>query len=188
MTQNLETTQNPTAQPGQETVQYLLIALADRVYGIRFDHLQEVLRYNPDVVAPVPNTVDWLEGILSLRGVIVSAVSLRAFLGLPRHDSNEVREGGFDLGIGFGRSVPRLLVAYQGNLLVGLVVDEIKGVLFVQPQAITPPAPDAYIEYGPVSNYLAGMYTDPETKQSTALLDVQRVITSPAMLQFEPAL
>jgi purine-binding chemotaxis protein CheW len=183
-----ETTQTPTVQPGQETVQYLLIALAGKVYGIRFDHLQEVLRYNPDVVAPVPNTVDWLEGILSLRGVIVSAVSLRAFLGLPRHDSNEVREGSFDLGIGFGRSVPRLLVAYQGNLLVGLVVDEIKGVLFVQPAAVTPAASDSYIEYGPVSNYLAGIYTDPETKQSTALLDVQRLITSSTMLQFEPAL
>ena len=61
-------------------------------------------------VTPVPNTVDWVVGVVQLRGSIISVVDLAAFLGL-------------------GRTVPtartRLLVIAQRGMTIGLVVDAV---------------------------------------------------------------
>ncbi len=181
MTDTSTTTNSSTEDLNPNATQYLLIALAGNQYGVRLNQLQEVLRFNSDNLAPVPNSVNWLEGIMSLRGTITSVVNLRAFLGLPRNDEQNLSEQ-YGLDYGLGRPVPRVLVTVSGGLVVGLVVDDIKGMLFVQPQAVRPLLNR---KYGPVTPYLLGEYVDPETQQLTALLDLQRLISTPAMLQLK---
>jgi chemotaxis signal transduction protein len=75
-----------------------------------------------------------------------------------------------------------VLVTVSGGLVVGLIVDDIKGMLFVEPQAVRPLLNR---KYGPITPYIQGEYVDPETQQVTALLDVQRLISTPAMLQLK---
>ena len=166
------------------TVQYLLIALAGREYGVRLATMQEVLRFQPMAVAPVPNTPLWLEGIFSLRGTIISVVSLRLFLGLPQTDLTDqnTHQPLTDL-FGVGAVVPRLLVLHADDLVVGLVVDDIRGVLFVRPEAIKPVTTDE-----PIGPFLEGAYTEPQNQKTTWLIDTLRLLTAPEILVFEPAL
>src|SRR5438045_7672549 len=112
----------PTLAPENEgAIQYLLVALAGHEYGVLMGNLQEVLRYNPAAVAPVPNTPQWLEGVFSLRGTIISVVNLRIFLGLPRAEDGAGHPGlmpGQGELFGIGGAVPRLVVLHDEELIV----------------------------------------------------------------------
>jgi purine-binding chemotaxis protein CheW len=61
--------------------QYLVFAVGDLECALPTDAVQGVERLVD--VTPVPNTVDWVLGVMQLRGSIVSVVDLRRFLGLP---------------------------------------------------------------------------------------------------------
>lgn len=153
-------------------VQYLLIVLADREYGIRLDTLQEVLRYNASAVAPVPNTPDWLQGIFSLRGQIVSVVNLRLFLGLLTPPAKPKPLSGI------GIIMPRLLILHSGELWVGVIVEDIHGVLFVDPDTI---------QHGTEVSYLEGAYQESADPDNVVwLFDTNRLLNSAEMLAFEP--
>lgn len=163
-------------------VQYLVCALAGREYGLRLATLQEVLRFNQTAVAPVPNTPGWLEGIFSLRGTIISVVNLRAFLGLPPDEENLSRASQAAL-FGIGAVVPRLLVLHSNEVVAGVIVDDIRGVLFVKPEEVRPAPPAG----SAIDSYLEGVYLDPKTDKLTWLLDTGSLLTSPEMLVFELA-
>ena len=180
---NPTTNLTPELPPEAEgAIQYLVCALAGREYGLRLDTLQEVLRFNHASVAPVPNTPSWLEGIFSLRGTIISVVNLRAFLGLPPDEESLSRTGQAEL-FGIGAVVPRLLVLHSAELVAGVIVDDIRGVLFVRPEEVRPAPPAG----GAIDSYLEGVYLDPKTDKLTWLLDTGSLLTSPEMLVFEPA-
>jgi chemotaxis signal transduction protein len=167
-------------------LQYLLVKIAGREYGLRLDHLQEVLRYDPFVVAPVPNTVKWLEGIFSLRGTIISVVNMRVFFDLARYDTDETGVTEFDFGFGFGRPVQRLIVSFDNDLTIGFLVDDIKGVAFVQPHLIDKSGISGLTEPESIKQFLEGVYKDPESGKVTTLLEIRKIVKSPQLLIFEP--
>ena len=84
-----------------------------------------------------------------------------------------------------------MLVVFTNDLLIGIVVDDIEGVIFVQPDAIKVPdvgfATNADYQANPAVKWLDGLYPDPENKRVVALLNLRRLITSPQMLKFETA-
>ena len=170
----------------QVAVQYLLVSMAGRRYGVRLDNLQEVVRYSQLSVAPVPNSPEWLDGITSLRGSILSAVNLRSFLGLNRASGGmpDKVSPGF---VGFGRSSPRLLVVSTNDLTIGIIVDDIEGVIFVQLDGIQPLEAYPAFQADPALGYLDGIYPDLENKREVALLNLRRLLVSTQMLKFEPA-
>ena len=175
-----------TDTAAQVAVQYLLVAMAGRRYGVRLDSLQEVVRYSQLSVAPVPNSPEWLDGITSLRGSILSAVNLRSFLGLSR-SSVGMPEKASPSFVGFGRSSPRLLVVSTNDLTIGLIVDDIEGVIFVQLDQIHMLEAYSAFQSDPALAYLDGFYPDLENKREVALLNLSRLIVSTQMLKFEPA-
>ena len=60
---------------------YSTFTVADRYLGVPVERVQEVLRAQP--ITPVPLAHDHIEGLLNMRGQIVTALNLRARLGLP---------------------------------------------------------------------------------------------------------
>ncbi len=147
--------------------------------------LQEVLRYQAGAVAPVPNTPQWLEGVFSLRGQIISVVDFRAFLGIapPEKDQTGTAARLEAELFGIGVIVPRLVVLHDGDLLAGMVVDDIRGVLFVKPEEVGP------VETGErVGRYLEGSFRDARSGKVTWLFDTARLLNSPELLVFEPVM
>jgi purine-binding chemotaxis protein CheW len=64
---------------------YATFVVQDRFLGVPVDRVQEVLRAQP--TTPVPLAHAHIEGLLNLRGSIVTAVDLRARLGLPAREA-----------------------------------------------------------------------------------------------------
>ncbi len=60
---------------------YSTFTVADRYLGVPVERVQEVLRAQP--ITPVPLAHEHIEGLLNMRGQIVTALNLRARLGLP---------------------------------------------------------------------------------------------------------
>jgi purine-binding chemotaxis protein CheW len=60
---------------------YATFSVEDRYLGVPVERVQEVLR--PQPVTPVPLAHPHIAGLLNLRGRIVTALDLRARLGLP---------------------------------------------------------------------------------------------------------
>jgi purine-binding chemotaxis protein CheW len=187
-TLNSSNTAQSSGATAQPAVQHLLVALAERTYAVRLDTMQEVVRYDQLSVAPIPNSPEWLDGIASLRGNILSVANLRAFLGLDRQMESAAENTLLSLQLpGFRRTTPRLLVVSTPELAVGLVVDDIEGVVFVQLEQIRPANAD-YADYqdDPAAEFLSGFYVDTESNRKFALLDLRTLISSPRMVNFEP--
>jgi purine-binding chemotaxis protein CheW len=91
-------------------------------FGVDIGRIQEIVTV-PEITR-VPDTPDFLEGIINLRGKIVSVIDLRKRLkinGAERHKKN------------------RILVTEIEGKVVGLIVDEVSEVLRLNPDNIEPP-------------------------------------------------
>ena len=101
------------------TDSYVLFELAGATYAIRSDDIQQLEMVAPPT--PVPNSPAWVDGVVSVRGQVIPAVSLRARFGFPRMETD-------------ARS--RLLVVRTSGRTVGLIVDSAREFASIPADAI----------------------------------------------------
>tara|TARA_R110002050_G_scaffold268113_1_gene409974 strand:- start:23599 stop:24078 length:480 start_codon:yes stop_codon:yes gene_type:complete len=65
------------------TAQYLTFLLGDEVYGVDILRVQEIKGWKK--VTHLPNTPDYLCGVLNVCGTIIPVVDLRLRFGMPAH-------------------------------------------------------------------------------------------------------
>jgi purine-binding chemotaxis protein CheW len=145
--------------------QHLIFSLDDFEFGFKAEYVQAVERL-PDVT-PVPNVAYWIDGVIHLRGQIVSVVDLRSFLGLARQAPS---------------ARTRLIAGRVNDLVIGLVVDgvsEMRGILpnMVQLQQITRALP------GWAAPYVSGIASI--GPRSVMLLDMERLLLSEKMHRYQ---
>jgi purine-binding chemotaxis protein CheW len=102
--------------------QFATFFAAGRFFGIDVLRVQEVLRCQPMTGVPLASEV--IEGLINLRGQIVTAIDLRRRLGLAPRPAGEL---------------PMNLVVRTEDGAVSLLVDEIGDVLDVDPAAFERP-------------------------------------------------
>lgn len=110
-----ELRQETTALPGeteQGFEEFLCFNLADEEYGVNLMEIKEIIK--PRELTEVPRTPDFVDGVLSLRGVIVPVLDMRRRLAMPP---------------GQERSLERIVIVRHDESLTGLRVDRITGVL-----------------------------------------------------------
>jgi purine-binding chemotaxis protein CheW len=90
-------------------------------YGVPITSLHEIVRV-PEITA-VPDAPDYMEGVINLRGKIVSVIDLRKRFGVP--------------GSGAGRR-NRILVVEHSGRLCGLIVDSASEVLKIPSSDVSP--------------------------------------------------
>ena len=105
-----------------ETRQYSTFRVADMFMGIELTRVQELLRFQE--MTSVPLAPRAIEGLINLRGQIVTALDVRRVLGLPAVESEE--------------KLPMNIVIESEGGPVSLLVDEICDVLDVPVEASTP--------------------------------------------------
>ena len=67
-----------------DQAQYLTFVLAGEEYGVDILRVQEIKGW--DSATPIPNTPDYIRGVINLRGTIVPIVDLRRRFELPPAD------------------------------------------------------------------------------------------------------
>jgi purine-binding chemotaxis protein CheW len=90
-------------------------------YGVPITSLHEIVRV-PEITA-VPDAPDYMEGVINLRGKIVSVIDLRKRFGEPETALNRRN---------------RILVIEYGGRLCGLIVDSASEVLKIPAAEIEP--------------------------------------------------
>lgn len=100
----------------------VIFNLAGREYGVRIDQVREVIRMRK--ITPVPDAADFVEGVISLRGRVVTLVNLRQKLGLER---KAVDKGA------------RVVVTEIEGRIIGMIVDGVKDVTNISEENIAPP-------------------------------------------------
>ncbi|GAC1362519.1 MAG: hypothetical protein NVS2B12_06780 [Ktedonobacteraceae bacterium] len=146
--------------------QYLIFSLADREFAIKAELVQGVERLVD--VTPVPNVVQWVKGVINLRGSIVSVVDMRMFLDLEPLPSTPRT---------------RLLSLQQNDMVICLVVDSVSEML---------PVPTTAIFNGNLRQATIPPWATPYTTGSALLanrviviLDVARLLFSEKMQRYK---
>lgn len=112
--------------------------LADLTFGVEVQRVQEVIR--PQPLTGVPRTHDVIEGLMNLRGQIVTAIDLRRRFELPPRPADQPAMN---------------VVVRTGEGEISLLVDRIGDVVQVDESAFEPP-PDTLD--GVARDLLTGAY------------------------------
>jgi purine-binding chemotaxis protein CheW len=107
-----------------ELLQLVSFVLGNEEFGVDIICVQEINRMLQ--ITKVPNSPDYVEGVVNLRGRVIPVLDLRQKLGMPKkeHDNNT-----------------RIIVVEVNNKTVGFIVDGVKEVLRV-PVSITEAPPE----------------------------------------------
>jgi purine-binding chemotaxis protein CheW len=97
-----------------ENEQFLTFAIEDEIYGIPIENIKEIISV-PDIT-PVPLTPNYLKGIINLRGEVIPVVDVRARFNKPEKEYDELT---------------CIIVIEHGDSVLGLIVDNVKDVLFI---------------------------------------------------------
>jgi len=107
--------------------------IGKETFGVPIALVHEIVRV-PEITA-VPDAPEYVEGVINLRGKIISVIDLRKRFGEKRIDRNRKN---------------RILVAEIERKMVGLIVDAASEVLRVSPEEIENPPnvlEDAEVKY-----------------------------------------
>ncbi|WP_426703243.1 chemotaxis protein CheW [Rhodanobacter sp. Col0626] len=137
-----------------QLLQQLTFSLADEEYGVDILAVREIRSWSR--VTRIPQTPDYVLGVLNLRGAIVPVMDLRLRFGLTRES--------------YGDDTVTIIVAI-GERLFGIVVDAVSDVIDIDPAAVKPvPDMGAVVD----TRYLKGLATHVE--RMVMLLDVEMLM------------
>ena len=148
---------------GQEQIhgdQYLTFVLAGEEYAVDILRVQEIRGWSP--VTRIPNTPDYMKGVLNLRGAIIPVVDLRERFGLPQkaYDATTV-------------VVVLWVNADDHQRCMGVVVDAVADTCHISVDQIRP-AP--LMDGGIPQEYLSGLATQEE--KMIIMLDIDGLMNA----------
>ena len=107
----------------EQSQQVVVFDLSGETYALEIAFVNEIIRIQP--ITPVPGSVDYIEGLINLRGRVTPVVDMRKRFDLPARATGE-------------RS--RIIVMQISEDIVGMIVDAVSEVITVSPDVIEPAA------------------------------------------------
>jgi purine-binding chemotaxis protein CheW len=124
-------------------VQMISFSVGSERFGVEILVVQEIIMMSN--ITEIPNSPDFVEGVINLRGNIIPILDLRKRLRLR---GNSRTEGGYRPGT-------RILVVEIDGNVTGFIVDSVAKVLTISASKIAPP-PDIIVA-GVQSLYIGGV-------------------------------
>jgi purine-binding chemotaxis protein CheW len=145
-----------------QDVQLVIFKLADEDYGLPIQKVQEINRLVP--VTRLPQTPDFMEGIINLRGRVIPVVDLRKRFGLetrPNEDDTRI-----------------MIIDILGQT-VGIIVDAVNEVILLPGASIEPAPPSFILE----AQYIEGIGKVDD--RLVILLNIDKVLTSQETIRLQ---
>ena len=111
-----------TASSGEELLQIVSFHLDDEEFGLEILRVQEIIRTPP--LTRVPASPAFVEGVVNLRGRVITVISMRKRFGLGARDLDKET---------------RIIVVEVMGTVLGLLVDAVSEVLRIKPETLEPP-------------------------------------------------
>jgi purine-binding chemotaxis protein CheW len=103
---------------------YITFSLGNQQHAIPLLQAKEFIGVTE--ATPVPQTADYFEGIINLRGQIISVFDLRAKLRLPKAGRKQ------------GNNEASIIILNFDNIQIGMIVDSINSVLALTDEELGP--------------------------------------------------
>lgn len=110
------------ARNSGEEIQLVVFRLGEEDYGVPINQVREIIRMAPITI--MPNTPDFVEGVINLRGRVIAVMDLKQRFGMARRERDEQT---------------RIMVVEVGEQTLGFVVDTVSEVLRLPLDSIEPP-------------------------------------------------
>jgi purine-binding chemotaxis protein CheW len=136
--------------------QMVLFKVGGETFGVEINLVKEIVPFQD--ITPVPDSYDFVEGIINLRGKIVTVIDMRRRLRAPA----AARE-----------KTTRIIILDLDGRLMGMVVDAASEIVRIADESIGPP-PELINEIG--SNYILGIARLGE--RLIVLLDLRRILSA----------
>jgi len=112
-----ESTDNTTA--GDEVLQFVTFTLNDEEYAVDILSVQEINRITE--ITKVPNSPDYVEGVINLRGKVIPVINLRSKFGFEARATDDNS---------------RIIIMEIQGIINGIIVDSVSEVLRIPASAI----------------------------------------------------
>ena len=149
----------------EKDLQVVGFRIGNETFGVRIGSVREIVRVTE--ITTVPNAPDTIEGVINLRGKIVSVVDLRKRFGQTEIISDKKN---------------RILVVELENKLIGLIVNAASEVLKIPPSEVD--SPGSVFAEGE-SSYVTGV--GKLKGRLIILLDIAKLLQRPEYKRLEEA-
>lgn len=143
---------------------YLTFLLDEEEYGVEILKVREIIGLMD--ITKVPQTPDFVEGVINLRGKVIPVIDLRAKFGLSRTEYND----------------QTCIIVVDVGMMMGIIVDTVNEVHDI-PSASIEPAP----RFGAAvdTSFILGMGKVKDDVK--ILLDIDKVLTSTELVELQQA-
>ena len=104
--------------------EYMTFILGKMKYAIELPKIREILTY-PDLITTLPNTSEWVKGLINLRGEVVPILDARI-----RFETSEEAE--------YTDNTAVIAIITEDKRMIGIVVDKIDDVQKVDVNQLSP--------------------------------------------------
>ena len=139
---------------GIGTLQLVSFRLASEEYGIEITKVREIILMGE--ITRVPQTPEYIKGLINLRSTVIPIVDLRLRFALPQEKVSDET---------------RIMVVNVAGKTIGIIVDAVNEVLRVSQKQIAPPPPTVA---GLRREYLTGLVK--LDKRLLILLDIDKIL------------
>ncbi len=144
-------------QKAQESIQkYLTFELAGEEYGLEIQKVHEIISMMD--ITSVPQTPEYVKGVINLRGKVVPTIDLRAKFGMPQIERTKHT---------------CIIVVDVGNIEMGIIVDRVSEVMNIAASEIEEP-PDFGSNVN--TDFIRGLGKIDDSVK--ILLNIERVLTA----------
>ncbi len=139
----------------KSVMQLIVFRAGSEEFGVKIDAVREIIKIG--LITPIPESPDFIRGIINVRGEIVTAIDVKSRFDLPQTDTVEAKH---------------IVVTKQNENLFGLIVDEVIEVLRIMKKDIkaTPALIDTINE-----KYVSGIVS--HDNRLIILLDLDQVFS-----------
>lgn len=135
--------------------QYVIFEMGEENFGVEINKVKEIIVFRQ--TTQIPGTGELIDGVINLRGRVITVFNLRRKLGFP--DTEITR-------------ISRIVVVEANGSTVGIVVDGVTEVRMVAGNIIEKPS--SLITSGFDSNYISGVAKIEE--KLVIILDLEKAI------------
>jgi purine-binding chemotaxis protein CheW len=147
----------------EEMLQLVSFNIGQEEFGLDIQRIQEINRMVE--ITRVPNSPEFVTGVINLRGKVIPIIDLRKRFGFPPKESDRNT---------------RIIVVELSDMVVGFAVDSVSEVLRI-PKNITEPPPPIVAGIG--SEYITAVAK--LENRLLILLDIERILKDNEIQQLE---
>lgn len=140
-----------------ELIQLVSFMLADEEYGVEVLKVREIIRM--PTITKMPNVLQYVEGIINLRGKVIPIISMRKRFGLMENENS---------------SQTRIIIMDVAGGLIGFIVDGVSEVIRIRSSEIQPP-PSMVLSGGIGQEFITGVFNHAE--RLLIIMDVDRMFS-----------